>query len=77
MVTLRRLAAAAAVRLLHRRRPAPVDSLAVVLNAAAETGAVVTVPGLAAWLGWEPPQPDGSVDPYGAYLEGLSQRAVR
>jgi hypothetical protein len=45
--------AAAVARLLRRnhRQLAPVDSLGVVLDAAAETGAVVTIPGLAAWLG--------------------------
>lgn len=48
--------AAAASRLLrrNRRQPATVDSLGVVLDAAAETGAVVNIPGLLHWLGRDP-----------------------
>ena len=50
----------ALVARLRRRgvQPAPVDSLGVLLNAAAETGATVTIPGLAAWLGREQPTTD-------------------
>jgi hypothetical protein len=45
--------AAAMARLFGRgpTRTSPVDSLGVVLNAAAETGAVMVVPGIATWLG--------------------------
>jgi len=69
--------AATLSRLLGRDKPrtAPVDGLGVILAAASETGAVVTVPGLAAWLGWTPTEPDDSVDSYDAYLERLTQEA--
>ncbi|MER6492625.1 hypothetical protein [Streptomyces griseorubiginosus] len=67
--------AAAVARLFGRTRPrvSPADPLGVVLDAA-ETGAVVVVPGIAAWLGWTPPEPDDSVISYEAYLEQLSWR---
>jgi hypothetical protein len=47
--------AAAVARLLGRkpRQVATVDQLGTVLAAASETGALVTVPGVAAWLGRE------------------------
>jgi len=47
--------AAAAARLLGRkpRQAATVDQLGTVLAAASETGAPLTVPGVAAWLGHE------------------------
>lgn len=60
---------ALAARLLRRSRlqPAPVDSLGVVLAAASETGAVVTIPGIAAWLGCEHPAIDAD---FRASLDG-------
>jgi hypothetical protein len=36
----------------------------------------LVVPGIAAWLGWTPPEPDDSVDSYDAYLEHLSREAA-
>jgi hypothetical protein len=76
MAAVARIAAPLA-RLLRRPQPrtASVDSLGVVLAAASETGAVITVPGLAAWLGWTPPEPDDAVNSYDAYLLQLSQEA--
>lgn len=35
----------------------------------------IVVPGLAAWLGQTPPEPDTTDDSYEAYLERLSQEA--
>jgi len=54
MAVLSRIAATLP-RLLRRHQPrtAPVDAFGVVLAAASETGAVITIPGLAAWLGHE------------------------
>lgn len=78
---------AAATRLLHRgrRRPAAVDSLAGVLDPASETGAVITMPGLAAWLGREQ-DPDGTdflasldgglLESYEDFCERISKQAV-
>ncbi len=47
--------AAAAARLFGRkpRQAATVDSLAGVLDPASETGAVIAMPGIAAWVGRE------------------------
>jgi hypothetical protein len=47
--------AAAVARLLGRkpRQTATVDHLGTVLAAASETGALITVPGIATWLGRE------------------------
>lgn len=33
----------------------------------------VVVPGIAAWLGWTPPEPDDSADSYEDYLNHISQ----
>lgn len=33
----------------------------------------VVVPGIAAWLGWTPSEPDDSVESYEDYLDRLSQ----
>jgi len=77
-VTRSRIAAVVA-RLRRRgqqRRTSPVDSFDAILAAAIETGGVITVPGIATWLGATPPTPDDSVDSYDAYLEHLSQEAA-
>lgn len=36
---------------------------------------VITVPGIARWLGWATPEPDDSIESYEAYLERLSEEA--
>ncbi|MEY9995808.1 hypothetical protein ABIE67_007840 [Streptomyces sp. V4I8] len=36
----------------------------------------IVVPGIAAWLGWTPPEPDDSVDSYEAYLNRLTEEAA-
>lgn len=73
----------AARRLVHRgRRPVGSDSFGVVLAAASETGAVVTIPGLLHWLGQEqrPVDPDfkasidaGFTESYEAFCARISK----
>lgn len=36
---------------------------------------VITVPGIARWLGWTAPEPDDSIESYEAYLIRISQEA--
>lgn len=59
----------ALVARLRRRqiRPARIDSLGTVLDAASETGAIVQIPGLAHWL-YEPQQPSDT--DYRASIDG-------
>jgi glyoxylate carboligase len=79
MVTLSRIAAVASRLLRRNRRPAAVDSLGVVLAAASETGAVVTIPGLAAWLGYEtaPDDADFMASIVGGFTESFEDYCTR
>ncbi|MER6183102.1 hypothetical protein [Streptomyces sp. NPDC001652] len=77
MVTLSRICSAVA-RLW--RRPAPrvdsFDELAPVLTAAAETGAVVTIPGLLGWLGHDAqPASTDLTETFEEYCERISRVA--
>jgi hypothetical protein len=66
--------AAVVARLFGRgpTRTSPVDSLGVVLNAAAETGAVIVVPGISAWLGCGThTDPDFTASIGGGFTESL------
>ena len=75
--------AAAARRLVQRgRRPIGSDSIGVVLAAASETGAVVTIPGLLHWRGREQRSDDpdfkasidgGFTESYEAYCARISK----
>ena len=57
----------------------PVDSLDTILQAATETGAVITIPGLLHWLGRESVTPDAdfraSVD--GGFTESFEDYCTR
>ncbi|MCX4809072.1 hypothetical protein OG601_46940 [Streptomyces sp. NBC_01239] len=69
-----------------RRRPqvhtSPTDAFDALLAASVETGGVITVPGIAAWLGCETSTPDpdftasidlGLTEGYEAYCERISR----
>ena len=71
-----RLAALVARLRFGRPRTSPVDTFDAILAASVETGAVITVPGIASWLGWTPPDQGDSGDAYAAYLERISRTEV-
>jgi hypothetical protein len=87
MVTLSvtRSRVAAVVARLRRRpqvRTSPTDPFDALLAASVETGGVITVPGIAAWVGYgtSTPDPDftasiesGLTEGYEAYCERISQ----
>lgn len=66
-------------RLRGRRiRPARVDSLGTVLDAAAETGAVVQIPGIAHWLyGEHPADADFRASLDGGFTESFEDYCTR
>ena len=70
-----------AARLLrrNRRQLAAVDPIGVVLDAAAEPGAVVAIPGLAAWLGGEtaPGDDDFMASLVGGFTESFEDYCTR
>ena len=63
----------------NRRQLAAVDPIGVVLDAASEPGAVVAIPGLAAWLGYEtaPADDDFMVFLVGGFTESFEDYCTR
>lgn len=49
--------------------------MAAVIDLAALPPAVI-VPGIAAWLGWTPPETDEAADSYDDYLNRISQETA-
>lgn len=62
----------------HRISPARVDSLGTVLDAAAETGSVVQIPGIAHWLyGERPVDADYRASIDGGFTESFEDYCAR
>lgn len=65
-------------RLRGRRiRPARVDSLGTVLDAASETGAVVQIPGITRWLYGQQPDSDYRASLDGGFTESFEDFCAR
>ena len=76
MAALSRIATLVARLRRRQQRTSSVDSFDAILAASVETGGVITVPGIARWLGSTTPEPDDSVESYEAYLIRISEQVA-
>lgn len=78
LLVARSWVASMVARLSRRGQPrtSPVDSFDAILAASVETGGVITVLGVARWLGYTTSDPDDSIESYEAYLERLSEQVA-